>query len=44
MGITDEPKQSILKLYCPKCRDIYHCNPNQRRKPAALHLNPSLPE
>eukprot|EP00597_Dinobryon_sp_UTEXLB2267_P002010 CAMPEP_0170075976 /NCGR_PEP_ID=MMETSP0019_2-20121128/13028_1 /TAXON_ID=98059 /ORGANISM="Dinobryon sp., Strain UTEXLB2267" /LENGTH=305 /DNA_ID=CAMNT_0010287313 /DNA_START=68 /DNA_END=982 /DNA_ORIENTATION=- len=30
VGVTDEPKQGILKLYCPKCKDIYHCNPNQQ--------------
>ena len=30
IGITDEPKQGILKLFCPKCQDIYNCNPNQR--------------
>jgi casein kinase II subunit beta len=32
MGTTDEPHQDIVKLFCPHCRDIYNCHPNQRRK------------
>jgi casein kinase II subunit beta len=30
IGITDEPKQGIVKLFCPKCQDVYNCNASQR--------------
>jgi hypothetical protein len=32
MGFTDDPKHGMVKLFCPKCQDVYSCVPNQRRK------------
>jgi casein kinase II subunit beta len=32
MGFTDDPKHGMVKLFCPKCRDVYNCHINQRRK------------
>ena len=31
MGHTDDPKHCMVKLFCPKCQDVYSCAPNQRR-------------
>eukprot|EP01038_Epipyxis_sp_PR26KG_P008614 gene8614-11647_t len=30
IGIADEPKQGTLKLFCPKCQEVYNCNGSQR--------------
>jgi casein kinase II subunit beta len=30
IGVADDPKQNIVKLFCPKCRDMYNCQPSQR--------------
>ena len=27
MGLMDEPKGGPVKMYCPKCRDVYNCAP-----------------
>ena len=32
MGFSDDPKRGLVKLFCPKCRDVYQCHPNQKRK------------
>ena len=39
MGHTDDPKHCMVKLFCPKCQDVYSCAPNQRRM---YYLQPSL--
>lgn len=31
MGHTDDPRHCMVKLFCPKCQDVYSCAPNQRR-------------
>jgi hypothetical protein len=30
MGTTDEPKQNHVKLFCPKCKDVYNCSSKHR--------------
>jgi casein kinase II subunit beta len=32
MGLSDEHKHSTVKVYCPKCQDVYNCPLNFRRK------------
>ena len=32
MGVEDEPRVGMVKVYCPKCRDVYNCHANQRRE------------
>ena len=31
VGLSDDTSLTPVKLFCPKCRDIYNC-PNHRRK------------
>lgn len=32
VGLSDDPSLGCYKLFCPRCRELYHCPQNQRRK------------
>lgn len=42
MGFTDDPKHGMVKLFCPKCRDVYNCHPTQRHIDGAF-FGPTFP-
>jgi len=42
MGFTDDPKHGMVKLFCPKCQDVYSCVPNQRHIDGAF-FGPTFP-
>lgn len=42
MGFTDDPKHGMVKLFCPKCRDVYNCHSNQRHIDGAF-FGPTFP-
>ena len=42
MGVADDPKHGMVKLFCPKCRDVYSCLPNQRHIDGAF-FGPTFP-
>eukprot|EP01034_Spumella_vulgaris_P024395 gene24395-30739_t len=31
MGLSDEPNEGGLKLFCPRCQDIYNCGQQYRK-------------
>ena len=42
MGFADDPKHGMVKLYCPRCRDVYNCNASQRHIDGAF-FGPTFP-
>ena len=42
MGFTDDPKHGMVKLFCPKCQDVYSCAPGQRHIDGAF-FGPTFP-
>ena len=42
MGVADDPKHGMVKLFCPKCRDVYNCQPDQRHIDGAF-FGPTFP-
>jgi len=42
MGFTDEPNYGMVKLFCPKCRDVYSC-PNSQRHLDGAFFGPTFP-
>jgi len=42
MGFTDDPKHGMVKLFCPKCQDVYSCGPGQRHIDGAF-FGPTFP-
>jgi hypothetical protein len=42
MGFTEEPKHGVVKLFCPKCQDIYSCPVPQRHLDGA-YFGPTFP-
>lgn len=42
MGFTDEPKHGAVKLFCPRCQDVYNCQTSQRHIDGAF-FGPTFP-
>ncbi len=42
MGFADDPKHGMVKLLCPKCRDVYNCHANHRHIDGAF-FGPTFP-
>lgn len=42
MGFTDEPNYGMVKIFCPKCRDVYSC-PNSQRHLDGAFFGPTFP-
>ena len=42
MSFTDDPKHGMVKLFCPKCQDVYSCGPGQRHIDGAF-FGPTFP-
>ena len=42
MGFTEEPKHGVVKLFCPKCQDVYSCPVAQRHLDGA-YFGPTFP-
>jgi len=42
MGAEDEPRVGMVKLFCPRCRDVFNCHANQRHIDGAF-FGPTFP-
>mmetsp|Transcript_11184 Transcript_11184/g.11211 ORF Transcript_11184/g.11211 Transcript_11184/m.11211 type:complete len:500 (+) Transcript_11184:165-1664(+) len=42
MGFTDEPKHGAVKLFCPRCQDVYSCQSSQKHIDGAF-FGPTFP-
>lgn len=42
MGFAEEPKHGVVKLFCPKCQDVYSCPVAQRHLDGA-YFGPTFP-